>query len=73
VVFFYVFGVMDAAGSESPDAHATAVQRMIQAGVVPCMWMQTVSEWMDTWSNPKAGELVNDVYSKYSAFFAQRL
>jgi nicotinamidase-related amidase len=69
---FDVFGVMDAAGSESPDAHNTAVQRMIQAGVVPCTWMQTVSEWMNNWNNPKAGELVKNVYSKYSAFFAQR-
>lgn len=69
---FDVFGVVDAAGSESLDAHNTAVQRMIQAGVVPCTWMQTVSEWMNNWNNPKAGELVKNVYSKYNAFFAQR-
>ena len=69
---FDVFGVMDAAGSESLDAHNTAVQRMVQAGVVPCTWMQTVSEWMNKWNNPKAGELVKNVYSKYNAFFAQR-
>jgi nicotinamidase-related amidase len=70
---FEVFGVMDVAGSESLDAHNTAIQRMIQAGVVPCTWMQTVSEWMNNWNNPKAGELVKSLYSKYSAFFAQRL
>ena len=70
---FDVFGVMDAAGSESPDAHNTAVQRMIQAGVVPCTWMQTVSEWMNNWGNPKAGQLLQDVYNKHSAFFAQKL
>lgn len=70
---FDVFGVMDGAGSESPDAHNTAVQRMIQAGVVPCTWMQTVSEWMNNWGNPKAGQLLQDVYNKYSAFFAQKL
>jgi nicotinamidase-related amidase len=38
---FEVFGVMDVAGSESLDAHNAAIQRMIQAGVVPCTWMQT--------------------------------
>jgi nicotinamidase-related amidase len=70
---FDVFGVMDAAGSESPDAHNTAVQRMIQAGVVPCTWMQTASEWMNNWGNPKAGQLLQDVYNKHSAFFAQKL
>jgi len=33
--------------------------------------MQTVTEWMNNWNNPKAGELVKNVYSKYNAFFAQ--
>ena len=70
---FEVFGVMDAAGSESPVAHDMAIQRMIQAGVAPCTWMQVVSEWMNNWSNPKAGELVEKVYSKYSGFFNQKL
>jgi len=69
---FDVFGVMDVAGSESPVAHDTAIKRMIQAGVVPCTWMQVVSEWMNNWGNPKAGELVKSVYSKYSGYFAQR-
>jgi len=26
-----------------------------------------VSEWMHDWGNPKAGELVEEVYSKYGA------
>ena len=70
---FDVFGVMDAAGSESPEAHKMAIERMIQAGVVPCTWMQVVSEWMNNWGNPKAGELVMHVYTKYNAFFGQKL
>lgn len=70
---FEVFGVMDAAGSESPVAHEMAIQRMIQAGVAPCTWMQVVSEWMNNWGNPKSGELVEKVYNKYSGFFNQKL
>ncbi len=70
---FEVFGVMDAAGSESPVAHNMAIERMIQAGVAPCTWMQVVSEWMNNWGNPKSGELVKKVYSKYSGFFNQKL
>jgi isochorismate hydrolase len=69
---FDVFGVMDAAASESLAAHNMAVQRMIQAGVVPCTWMQTVSEWMGSWQNPKAGELYTKVYRAYSGFFGQK-
>jgi hypothetical protein len=64
---------MDIAGSEFPEAHNMAIKRMVQAGVVPCTWMQTVSEWMNTWNNPKAGELVMNVYTKYSGYFAQKL
>lgn len=69
---FDVFGVMDAAASESLDAHNTAVQRMVQAGVVPCTWMQTISEWMHSWENPKAGELYSKVYTAYNGYFGQK-
>ena len=63
---FEVFGVMDTSGSESLDAYNMAVQRMIGAGVIPCTWMQTVSEWMDNWLNPKAGDMFTQVYCPYS-------
>jgi len=69
---FDVFGVMDAAASESMDAHNMAIHRMIQAGVVPCTWMQTVSEWMHSWQNPKAGELYTRVYQAYNGYFGQK-
>ena len=63
---FEVFGVMDTSGSESLDAYNMGVQRMIGAGVIPCTWMQTVSEWMDNWLNPKAGDMFTQVYCPYS-------
>ncbi len=66
-----VFGVTDAAASESLDAHNTAIARMIQAGVIPCTWMQTISEWMNSWQNPKADELYTKVYKAYNGFFGQ--
>ncbi len=69
---FNVFGVMDAASSESADAHKMAIERMIQAGVVPCTWMQVVSEWMHDWQNPKAGDLHSRVYSDYNGYFGQK-
>ncbi len=69
---FNVFGVMDAASSESMDAHKMAIKRMIQAGVVPCTWMQVVSEWMHDWQNPNSGELVSRVYSAYNGYFGQK-
>ncbi len=69
---YNVFGVMDASSSESVDAYNMAVKRMIQAGVVPCTWMQVISEWMHSWQNPKAGELYMKVYSTYNGYFGQK-
>ncbi len=62
-----VYGLMDAAGDSTPDAHKYGVERMLQAGVVPMTLETLVSEWMHDWGNPKAGELVKEVYSKYGA------
>ena len=60
-----VYGLMDAAGDSTPDAHRYGVERMLQAGVVPITVESLVSEWMHDWGNPKAGDLVKDVYSRY--------
>ena len=62
---FEVYGLMDAAGDSTLDAHKYGVKRMLQAGVVPITLESLVSEWMHDWNNPKAGELVKEVYSKY--------
>ena len=62
-----VYGLIDAAGDASPDAHAYGVQRMIQAGVIPITWMPLVSEWMHDWANPKVEELKKEVYGKFDA------
>ena len=62
-----VYGIMDAAGDATLEAHMYGVKRMIQAGVVPTAWITLVSEWMHYWKNPKSKELVAEVYSKYDA------
>ena len=64
---YEVYGLIDAAGDSTPDAHEYGVKRMLQAGVIPITLEALVSEWMHDWNNPKAGELVKEVYSKYGA------
>jgi nicotinamidase-related amidase len=64
---YEVYGLIDAAGDSTPDAHKYGVERMLQAGVIPITVESLVSEWMHDWQNPKAGELVKEVYSKYGA------
>ena len=67
-----VYGLIDAAGDSTPDAHKYGVERMLQAGVIPTTLECLVSEWMHDWGNPKAGELVKEVYSKYGAMIGLR-
>ena len=62
---YEVYGLMDAAGDSTPDAHKYGIKRMLQAGVIPITVESLVSEWMHDWTNPKAGELVKEVYSRY--------
>ncbi len=64
---YEVYGLIDAAGDSTVDAHKYGVKRMLQAGVIPITLESLVSEWMHDWNNPKAGELVREVYSKYGA------
>jgi len=64
---YEVYGLIDAAGDSTPDAHKYGVKRMLQAGVIPITTESLVSEWMHDWNNQKAGELVKEVYSKYGA------
>ena len=69
---YEVYGLMDAAGDSTIDAHKYGVERMLQVGVVPLTLEALVSEWMHDWNNPKAGELVAEVYSKYGAMIGLR-
>jgi len=62
-----VYGLFDASGDATPDSHRFGIKRMIQAGVIPITWITLVSEWMHDWANPKAGELMKNVYSRYEA------
>ena len=64
---YEVYGLIDAGGDSTPEAHEYGVKRMLQAGVIPITVESLVSEWMHDWNNPKAGELVREVYSRYGA------
>src|SRR5690606_4934902 len=42
---YEIYMVADASGGTSQAAHDYAMQRMIQAGVVPVTWQQVLLEW----------------------------
>ena len=60
-----VYGLMDAAGDATVDAHNYGIKRMLQAGVIPTTWETITSEWMHDWNNLKVPELKKEVYGKY--------
>jgi len=61
---YEVFVVVDACAGETEETHQTAVQRMIQAGVVPTTWLSLASEYQRTWANqatqPGFAALIHD-------------
>lgn len=64
------YGLNDAAGDATLDAHENGLRRMFQAGVIPTTWMPLVSEWMHDWANPEAARLAKEVYGKYDPMIA---
>lgn len=55
---YEIYMVADASGGTSVDAHKYAMDRMVQAGVVPVTWQQVLLEWQRDWAHR---ETYNDV------------
>jgi nicotinamidase-related amidase len=45
-----VYVVSDASGGVSVEAHAMAMDRMIQAGIKPITWLAVLCEWQRDWA-----------------------
>ncbi|MEM7686512.1 MAG: hydrolase [Pseudomonadota bacterium] len=48
---YEIYMVADASGGTSMDAHKYAMDRMVQAGVVPVTWQQVLLEWQRDWAH----------------------
>jgi nicotinamidase-related amidase len=64
---YEVYGLIDAAGDSTPEAHKFGIKRMLQVGVVPLTLEALVSEWMHDWNNPKADDFIKEVYTQFGA------
>ncbi|MGA5326430.1 hydrolase [Streptomyces griseoincarnatus] len=62
---FEVFVVTDASGGVSKEAHDVAVQRMVQAGVVPITWMAALGEWQRDWAREETVQGVAEVQAQH--------
>lgn len=47
---YEIYMVADASGATSADAQKYAMDRMVQAGVVPVTWQQVLLEWQRDWA-----------------------
>ena len=66
---YEVYAVSDASGGTSKEAHDMAMQRMVQAGVVPVTWQQVMLEWQRDWGRQATYQAVNDVVRQHSGAY----
>ena len=66
---YEIYMVADASGGTSIDAHEYAMQRMIQAGVVPMTWQQVMLEWQRDWAHRDTYDAVMDIVREHSGAY----
>jgi len=66
---YEIYMVADASGGTSKDAHDFAMQRMIQAGVVPVTWQQVLLEWQRDWAHRETYDAVMAIAKEHSGAY----
>ncbi|WP_198655630.1 hydrolase [Salinicola lusitanus] len=66
---YEIYMVADASGGTSKDAHDYAMQRMIQAGVVPMTWQQVLLEWQRDWARRDTYDAVMALVKEHSGAY----
>jgi len=66
---YEIYMVADASGGTSKEAHDYAMQRMIQAGVVPVTWQQVLLEWQRDWANRDTYDAVMAIVREHSGAY----
>ncbi|MDJ0950640.1 MAG: hydrolase [Alphaproteobacteria bacterium] len=66
---YEIYMVADASGGTTPEAHDYAMQRMIQAGVVPVTWQQILLEWQRDWARKETYDAVLDIVKEHSGAY----
>jgi nicotinamidase-related amidase len=61
--------VADASGGTTIEAHEYAMDRMVQAGVVPVTWQQVLLEWQRDWARKATYDAVIGVVQEHSGAY----
>lgn len=64
-----IYMVADASGGTSVEAHEYAMQRMIQAGIIPVTWQQVLLEWQRDWAKKDTYDAVLDIVKEHSGAY----
>lgn len=57
--------VADASGGTSLQAHDYAMDRMVQAGVIPVTWQQVLLEWQRDWAHRETYDAVMNIVREH--------
>ncbi|MGZ2749557.1 hydrolase [Burkholderia stagnalis] len=66
---YEIYMVADASGGTTKEAHDFAMQRMIQAGVVPVTWQQVMLEWQRDWAHRGTYDAVMAIAKEHSGAY----
>jgi nicotinamidase-related amidase len=66
---YEIYMVADASGGTSLDAHKYAMDRMVQAGVVPMTWQQVMLEWQRDWARKETYDAVTGIVKEHSGAY----
>ncbi|VVE90725.1 hydrolase [Pandoraea bronchicola] len=66
---YEIYMVGDASGGTSKEAHDYAMQRMVQAGVVPVTWQQVLLEWQRDWAHRDTYDAVMKLVKEHSGAY----
>lgn len=64
-----IYMVADASGGTSLEAHNYAMERMMQAGVVPVTWQQVLLEWQRDWARRDTYDSVMELVQEHSGAY----
>jgi len=66
---YEIYMVADASGGTSVQAHDYAMDRMVQAGVVPVTWQQVALEWQRDWARRDTYDAIMDLVKEHSGAY----
>ena len=66
---YEIYMVADASGATSADAQKYAMDRMVQAGVIPVTWQQVLLEWQRDWARKETYDAVIGLVKEHSGAY----